>query len=90
MQKGTPVWIEFNTIGDTKKLAEFFNDETMASRDTKFFYRIPAKSLIRLKFADNTISKKYLEIFQYGEIIQIPLEYMNNQKIIEFYPEEDE
>ncbi len=89
MQKGTPVWIEFNTISDTKKLAEYFDDETMAAKDSKFFYRIPAKSLIRLKFADKTIARKYLEIFQYGEIIRIPLEYMNDQKIIEYYQQKE-
>lgn len=87
--KGVPVWIEFNKLENTRVLDKYFQDHQISTSHDQFYYRFPAKSEIRLKYADETISRKFLDIFQYGPVIKVPVQYLNDQEILHHYPEEE-
>ncbi len=82
-QSATPIWIEFKTQEFPKELSMF--DELQSDEKGKFFFKVPEKAIISLKYAERLLYKKYLNIFQFGRTIRIPYRYMNNQSIIRYY-----
>ncbi len=82
-QRGQPVWVELDQLDDPKKMEQF--SDNLRSDKSTFYFRVPAESLLQLKLGDEKIAEKYLNIFQYGSVLKIPHDYLNEQKIIEFY-----
>ena len=69
-------------MGQTLQSQRHTNDSSL------FFYRLPVESLINLKYGDQTIARKYLDIGQYGPILQMPLEFLNRSRFISYPPQE--
>ncbi|MFP3861219.1 MAG: DUF4831 family protein [Bacteroidales bacterium] len=82
-QRGTPVWIELDKLDNHQGIEKFA--EKLKSNKSSLYFRVPSKMHLKLKLADKVIAEKYLNIFQFGSITKIPLDYLNDQKIIEFY-----
>lgn len=82
-QKGTPVWIELEKLDNPQKIEEFTTN--LKSNKSSFYFRVPSKTHLKLKLSDEDIAEKYLNVFQFGSITKIPLDYLKDQKIIEFY-----
>jgi hypothetical protein len=87
-QSATPIWIEFKTQEFPKELSLF--DELQSDEKGKFFFKVPEKAIISLKYAERLLYKKYLNIFQFGRTIRIPYRYMNNQSIIRYYRQNED
>ncbi len=86
-QQGTPVWLELELKQDPRKLRKSLQDKFAASDKPQFFYRLPVDASLRLKFGDNLMAKKYLELYQFGPVLQIPLQFLRDSQILEFFPE---
>jgi len=52
------------------------------------YYRIPGRVVLSIKYLNKTLLKQAFEIAQKGQIVPLPVEYLNNPEYsIEFYPE---
>ncbi|MDA3892042.1 MAG: DUF4831 family protein [Salinivirgaceae bacterium] len=52
------------------------------------FYRIPGRIDVTLKYTNRVLARQEWEIAQKGQIVPLPVSYLNNQNYsIEFYPE---
>jgi len=85
---GIPVWIEFEKLDNTERLRKFFSKERVSGKADDFYYRFPCHTLIKLKFGEELISKRFLDVFQFGPVIKIPYKFLNEQQIIHYPPEQ--
>ncbi|MGM0497682.1 MAG: DUF4831 family protein [Bacteroidota bacterium] len=89
---GIPVWVEFEILEKGGLLENYFRNSIESEESEKsdnFFYRFPSHSLVKLKYGDELISKKYIDIFQFGPLVKIPSAYLNEQQIIKYHNKEE-
>jgi len=79
---GVPVWIEYEILEEGDLLENYFRSSIESEESDNFIYRFPCHSLVKLKYGDELISKKYMDIFQFGPLIKIPAAYLNEKQII--------
>ena len=86
--EGAPVWLEIRLQEDPQKMGQTLQSQRQTNDSSLFYYRLPVESLINLKYGDQTIARKYLDIGQYGPILQMPLEFLNRSRFISYPPQE--
>lgn len=87
---GTPIWIELELAEDTGKMSELMHDRFAASDMPQFHYRLPVNTVLRMKYGDNLMAKKYLELYQFGPVLQIPYQFLMDSQIMQLYPEDND
>ncbi|MFP4621455.1 MAG: DUF4831 family protein [Bacteroidales bacterium] len=85
--EGTPVWLELSLSEDIEKIRSALQDRFTTSQDPAFHYRVPVNGELRLKYGEKLMAKKYLQLHQFGPVIQIPQNFLMDSKIIDFFPE---
>jgi hypothetical protein len=85
-QQGTPVWLELELTQDPRKLKRSLRNKFGVSNRPQFFYRLPVDATLRLKFGDSLMAKKYIELYQFGPVLQIPYRFLMDSRIMEFFP----
>jgi len=85
--EGAPIWIELELLDNTRRISELMRNKFAASDKPQFHYRIPVNTILRLKYGDNLMTKKYLELSQFGPVLQIPYQFLIDSQIMEFFPE---
>lgn len=84
---GAPIWMELELLENTRKINGLMRSKFAASGNPGFHYRLPVKAVLRLKNGDNLMAKKYLDLYQFGPVLQIPYQFLMDSQIIKFYPE---
>jgi len=82
---GVPVWLEYEILEKGGLLKNYFRSTIESEESDNFFYRFPVHSAVKLKYGDELISKKYMDIFQFGPLVKIPSSYLNEQQIIKYH-----
>ena len=85
---GAPVWLEMGLEQDPQKAVDALETQTQTDNSSLFYYRLPVESLVTLKYGDQVIARKFLDIGQYGSILRMPLEFLNRSKFIT-YPQQE-
>jgi hypothetical protein len=86
--EGAPVWLEVRLQEDPSKASKALRNQTQTGDSSMFYYRLPVESLVTLKYGDQTIARKYLDVGQYGPILKMPLEFLNRSGFISYPPQE--
>lgn len=85
---GAPVWLDISL----KKRNEGIMDPFTGNEETKdsslFYYRLPVESSMKLRYGDQVIAQKYLELSQFGPVMKMPLEFLQRSGIIHYPPPE--
>ena len=87
VNEGVPVWIEYETIENSTPLGNYFKKSIITEKPDDFYYRFPRRSEVKLKYGDELIAKRFLDIFQFGPLVKIPHKYLNEQSIIRYHKE---
>jgi len=85
---GAPVWLEIRLQEDPRKVRKALEAQTQTNNSSLFYYRLPVESLVTLKYGDQMIARKYLDMGQYGPVLQMPLEFLNRSTFITYPPQE--
>jgi len=88
-QEGAPVWLDITLREDPGRLRRLVSRETKGVDSSLFYYRLPVESLLELKYGDQVIARKYLEIDQFGPVFRMPAEFLNRSGFIRF-PADDQ
>jgi len=82
---GVPVWLEYEVLEEGGLLKNYFRSSIESQESDNFIYRFPVHSIVKLKYGDELISKKYMDIFQFGPLVKIPSDYLNEEQIIKYH-----
>ncbi len=82
---GVPIWLEYEVLEEGSLLENYFRSSIESEKTDNFIYRFPCHSVVKLKYGDELISKKYTDIFQFGPLVKIPPDYLNEEKIIKYH-----
>jgi hypothetical protein len=89
-QEGAPVWLDITLREDPGRLKRLVSRETKGVDSSLFYYRLPVESLLELKYGDQVIARKYLEIDQFGPVFRMPAEFLNRSGFIRFPPDDQQ
>ncbi|MBS3807271.1 MAG: DUF4831 family protein [Bacteroidales bacterium] len=86
--QGGPVWLDITLRDNPGQLKNWVSKEADAGDTSRFFYRLPVETTLKLKYGERVIARKYLDLPQYGPVLQIPVEFLNRSRFI-YYPEKE-
>jgi hypothetical protein len=87
--KGKPIWLEIEALDNPKKIHQAIQSQLPSSGPSHFHYRVPVRSVIKLKYGDKLMAKKFLKVHQYGPVLRIPPQFLEDSRIIEFFPSKE-
>lgn len=84
--QGGPVWLDITLRDNPRELRNSVSGRAETDDTSRFYYRLPVESALRLKYGDRVIARKYLDLPQYGPVLNIPVEFLNRSRFI-YYPD---
>ncbi len=84
--KGDPVWLNIHLQENPRQVKKMASLNQRNHDSTLFYYRTPVASQLSLKYGERMIAEKYLDIYQYGPVLRMPLKFLNRSRFID-YPE---
>ena len=88
--RGRPVYAELTAQGLTAPLKLVAEGEPRMEGEAYMYYRVPDRGQLRIVDGGDVLARKSLSIHQLGEIMKIPLKYLQaNDKFIEFLYKRD-
>jgi hypothetical protein len=88
--KGTPIWIETEAMENKQEIIKAIQSKFSATGSKLFHYRIPMNTSLKVKYGDQMMAKKYINIYQYGPIFKMPYKFLNDSRIIDYFPEKED
>jgi len=84
--QGGPVWLDIALQDDPGQVDDLVSGATESGDSSRFYYRLPVKASLKLSYGDRVIARKFLDLPQYGPILQMPVEFLNKSRFIHYPP----
>jgi hypothetical protein len=85
---GAPVWLDINRRKQKEGIMKPITGDRETEDSSLFYYRLPVESSMKLRYGDQVIAQKYLELAQFGPVLKMPLEFLQRSGIIHYPPKE--
>lgn len=83
-EKGNPVWLNIRLQENPRQVKGMAAFSQQNRDSTLFYYRTPVASRLSLKYGERLIAEKYLDIYQYGPVLSMPLKFLNRSRFIDY------